>query len=151
MTVLYLTAMRKKDLLKLVRPDLREEGLYVQQSKTGVKQLKEWTLELRQAINAALALPSAHPTMHVFHNSSGGPIGESSLNNDWREAWALAIKAVPTLERFTIHDLKAKSISDFQGDKQAFSGHKTERQVATYDRKIKQTPTLKMKQKGDES
>jgi len=34
---------------------------------------------------------------------------------------------------------------------QNFSGHKTERQVATYDRKIKRTPTLKMKQKGDES
>ena len=148
MTILYLTAMRKKDLLKLVRPDLREEGLYVQQSKTGVKQLKEWTPELRQAINEALALPSTNPTMHVFHNQHGGPLSESSLNNDWREAWALAVEEVPTLRRFTIHDLKAKGISDFEGDKQNFSGHKTQRQVATYDRKVKKAPTLIRKQKG---
>lgn len=151
MTILYLTAMRKADLLKMVRPDLREEGVYVQQSKTGVKQLKEWTQELRQAIERAMAMPSSHPTMYVFHNQSGGPLSESSMNNDWREAWAKAIEEVPTLQRFTMHDLKAKGISDFEGDKQLFSGHKTQRQVATYDRKVKKTPTLIRKQKGEES
>ena len=151
MTVLYLTAMRKKDLLKLVRPDLRDDGMFVQQSKTGTKQLKEWTPELRQAINQALAIPSTHPTMHVFHNSSGGPLSESSLNNDWRDAMAAAREEVPMLANFTIHDLKAKGISDFEGDKQLFSGHKTQRQVDAYDRKVKQTPTLIRKQKSESS
>lgn len=151
MTVLYLTAMRKKDLRKLMRQDLRDDGVFVQQSKTGTKQLKEWTPELRQAINQALAMPSTHPTMYVFHNIHGGPLSDSSLNNDWREAWAAAREEVPTLARFTIHDLKAKGISDFEGDKQLFSGHKTQRQVDTYDRKVRRTPTLIRKQKGDES
>ena len=46
---------------------------------------------------------------------------------------------------FTFHDLKAKSISDYEGstrEKQMFSGHKTERQVNTYDRKVKVVPSL---------
>jgi len=28
-------------------------------------------------------------------------------------------------ERYSLYDLKAKGISDFEGDKQEFSGHKT--------------------------
>lgn len=37
---------------------------------------------------------------------------------------------------FTFHDLKAKGITDFEGDKQAFSGHKTCAQMETYNRGI---------------
>ncbi|ECI3855319.1 integrase, partial [Salmonella enterica subsp. enterica] len=43
------------------------------------------------------------------------------------------------------HDIKAKAISDYEGssrDKQLFSGHRTESQVLTYNRKVKVTPTL---------
>ncbi|EBU6851489.1 integrase, partial [Salmonella enterica subsp. enterica serovar Typhimurium] len=45
----------------------------------------------------------------------------------------------------TFHDIKAKAISDYEGssrDKQLFSGHRTESQVLTYDRKVKITPSL---------
>ncbi|HBZ4249770.1 hypothetical protein A3N56_14130 [Klebsiella aerogenes] len=45
----------------------------------------------------------------------------------------------------TFHDIKAKTISDYEGsseEKQMFSGHKTESQVVTYDRKVKISPTL---------
>ncbi|EBY2035096.1 integrase, partial [Salmonella enterica subsp. enterica serovar Tennessee] len=41
--------------------------------------------------------------------------------------------------------IKAKAISDYEGssrDKQLFSGHRTESQVLTYDRKVKITPSL---------
>lgn len=45
----------------------------------------------------------------------------------------------------TFHDIKVKAISDYEGsskEKQMFSGHKTESQVVTYDRKVKLSPTL---------
>ncbi|HBR7307229.1 TPA: hypothetical protein L9294_001214 [Klebsiella aerogenes] len=45
----------------------------------------------------------------------------------------------------TFHNIKAKAISDYEGsskEKQMFSGHKTESQVVTYDRKVKISPTL---------
>ena len=41
------------------------------------------------------------------------------------------------IEPFTFHDLKAKGVSDFKGNKQDASGHKTAAQVAVYDRKKK--------------
>ncbi|WP_256575209.1 hypothetical protein [Klebsiella variicola] len=45
----------------------------------------------------------------------------------------------------TSHDIQAKAISDYEAssrDKHLFSGHKTESQILTYDRKIKVTPML---------
>ena len=35
---------------------------------------------------------------------------------------------------WTFHDLKAKGISDFEGDKQALSGHKSRLQMERYNR-----------------
>lgn len=43
-------------------------------------------------------------------------------------------------ERFTFHDLKAKGVSDFEGDKQRTAGHRMARAAAIYDRK---TETIK--------
>ena len=37
-------------------------------------------------------------------------------------------------ECFTLHDLKAKGITDTQGDKQAAGGHVDPKMVAIYDR-----------------
>ena len=39
------------------------------------------------------------------------------------------------IEPFNFHDLKAKGVSDLEGNKQEASGHRTSRQVAIYDRK----------------
>ncbi|MDC9818431.1 integrase [Pectobacterium polonicum] len=46
---------------------------------------------------------------------------------------------------FTLHDLKAKGISDLDGtlaEKQAISGHMTISQTARYDRKIPIVPVV---------
>ncbi|MGE4260027.1 hypothetical protein [Shewanella fodinae] len=46
---------------------------------------------------------------------------------------------------FTFHDLKAKGISDLDGNlqaKQAISGHKNIGQTARYDRKTKEVPVV---------
>jgi len=41
------------------------------------------------------------------------------------------------VESFTFHDLKAKGVSDFDGDKKAASGHRSEAMVSIYDSKRK--------------
>lgn len=73
-------------------------------------------------------------------------IGQDRLTG-WGQSRAkkLAVLKIgrPIPGRF--HDIKAKAISDYEGstrDKQMFSGHKTENQVNTYDRKVKISPTL---------
>ena len=42
---------------------------------------------------------------------------------------------------FTFHDIKAKAITDWTGDKKQFSGHKLDSQVAVYDRKAEVVKT----------
>jgi len=37
--------------------------------------------------------------------------------------------------RFTFHDLKAKGVSDFDGDKKLASGHRSDSMIDVYDRK----------------
>nr|BDD45192.1 integrase [Saccharospirillaceae bacterium] len=143
MDIAYLCGARKKDVLKLMRHDIKEDGLYIKQSKTGVKQIKVWTPRLREAIDKAVNTPSRHPTMFVFHKTDGSPWGEDALEGQWYYAWRKAQEEHPELERFTFHDLKAKGVSDYDGaNKREFSGHKTESQVATYDRKARRSPTL---------
>lgn len=46
---------------------------------------------------------------------------------------------------FTVHDLKAKGISDLEGtlqEKQTISGHKSITQTARYDRKVQVVPVV---------
>ena len=43
-------------------------------------------------------------------------------------------------ERFTFHDLKAKGVSDFQGEKRDAAGHKTVAMAEVYDRKKGRVP-----------
>ena len=53
----------------------------------------------------------------------------------WRRATDKAIKETG-IESFHFHDLKAKGVSDFEGDKMKASGHKSLKMLAVYDRKI---------------
>ena len=58
---------------------------------------------------------------------------------------AAAVKHSELDFNFSLHDLKAKGISDLEGtrsDKQAISGHKNATQTARYDRKIAVVPVV---------
>ena len=46
-------------------------------------------------------------------------------------------------ERFTFHDLKAKGVTDFDGDKQKAAGHKSARMAEAYNRKPEKTPSTR--------
>ena len=50
---------------------------------------------------------------------------------------------------FTFHDLKAKEISDFEGDKKRFSGHRSDSMIAVYDRKPEIVDSLGNELSGD--
>jgi hypothetical protein len=72
--------------------------------------------------------------MWILHDRKGQPINESSFSTAWQRLMHRAL-AEGLQERFTFHDLKAKGISDFTGDKKRASGHKTDAMVARYERK----------------
>lgn len=134
--IAYCCAARIGDVLKIQQQDVGLEGLYIKQGKTGKAQVKAWTPRLREAIEVARR-PEAISTRYVLTHSKGGPISYDTFRKWWSVARENATKANPGMRfDFTFHDVKAKSISDWDGDKQKFSGHKTQSQVAVYDRKV---------------
>lgn len=142
MEIAYLCAARVSDVLSLKWEQIGNDGIFIQQGKTGKKQIKAWSPRLQAAIEKAKQLPTS---AYVISNQYGNRYMYKGFNEMWVEARNHAGKISGILTDFTFHDLKAKGISDYEGssrDKQLFSGHKTEGQVLIYDRKVKVSPTL---------
>lgn len=146
MEISYLCAAREGDVFDLKIHDLRVEGIFIEQNKTGKKQIKQWTPRLKSAVELAKKhFIHQSPDGYVLPSPSGGRMNKKTFNTWWNNAKKEAAVKLGYQVLGTFHDIKAKAISDFEGssrEKQIFSGHKTETQVATYDRKIKITPTL---------
>ncbi len=117
---------------------ISDKGIFIQQGKTGKKQIKAWTPRLHEALETA-------QDALVIYNSDQGQFIRKTFNNRWLKAVRAAQNELGRQLDYTFHDIKAKAISDFEGssrDKQIFSGHKTENQVLIYDRKVQISPTL---------
>ncbi|VUS79520.1 hypothetical protein SPARK1531C2_02956 [Klebsiella grimontii] len=144
MEISYLCAARLGDVLDLRWSEVMDVGLFIQQNKTGTKQIKEWSPRLRSAIQLARNTFGTDDGF-VITTSKGGKVITKTLNNWWNDAKRAAEQKSGMPFGCNFHDIKAKGISDYEGstrDKQLFSGHKTEGQVLVYDRKVKITPTL---------
>ncbi len=142
MEIAYLCAARVSDVLSLRWSQVSDEGIFIQQGKTGTKQIKAWTDRLHDAIELARTLGGVTT---VICSSKGTKYSKSGFNDLWEAARESAGIALGRKLNCTFHDLKAKGISDYEGsskEKQLFSGHKTESQVLVYDRKVKVSPTL---------
>ncbi|WP_097570957.1 tyrosine-type recombinase/integrase [Escherichia coli] len=145
MEIAYLCAARVSDVLKMDWYQIMDKGIFIQQGKTGVKQIKAWTDRLHSAVN--LCRKSGEDGA-VIKTMYGERYSYKGFNEAWRKARNAAAEKIGRPLDCTFHDLKAKGISDYEGsgrDKQKFSGHKTESQVLVYDRKVKISPTLNRK------
>lgn len=148
MELAYLCCARQADVLSMKTSQLIDEGILIQQSKTGVAQIKGWGSRLRSAVIMATLLPlnSGMSSIFVVHQPSGAGYTRDGFNSRWMKAKKEAKEKYPELNfDFTFHDLKAKGISDLSGslyDKQAISGHKNASQTARYDRKIAIVPAV---------
>lgn len=148
MEISYLCMARKSDVVKLHKSQLLEDGIFIQQGKTGKKQIKAWGPRLRQAIQTANEISPNVFSMFVLHQANGHPFQVSSFDQRWRKSILRAREATQLPLDFTFHDIKAKGISDFAGsvsEKQQASGHKTQSQVHVYDRKVVVVPTVESK------
>ncbi len=140
MEISYCCAARQGDVIALTPAQLLAEGILIKQGKTGKAQIKAWTPRLRTAIDTARSQSTIKSINWVLTDTVGQKISGSRLRHWYREAKEKAANTHPELNfDFTFHDIKAKSISDIEGnihEKQQISGHKTASQVAVYDRKI---------------
>jgi len=142
MEISYLCAARVSDVMGLKWSQISDKGIFIQQGKTGVKQIKAWNDRLRNAVEIGRSLGGKEM---VICSSKKTKYSKSGFNDLWEEARAAASQKLGRPMKCTFHDIKAKGISDYEGsskEKQLFSGHKTESQVLVYDRKVKMSPTL---------
>lgn len=133
MELAYLCRMRINEVLDARWSDLKEEGLLVRRSKGSRDGLTLWSDRLRLVIDKCRSLGKVQG-MTLIHDRKGGVLCYDAFSTSWQRLMKRAKEE--GIEPFTFHDLKAKGVSDFEGDKQKASGHKTAAMVAVYDRKV---------------
>lgn len=148
MEISYLCCARQKDVLEMHKAQLLQEGIKIKQSKTKVTQIKGWSDRLAAAVALAGTLPlkPGMSSVFVLHQANGSNYTRDGFNSRWKEAKARAKETFPNIDfNFTFHDLKAKGISDLEGnayEKQVIAGHKNVEQTISYDRKIRVVPVV---------
>lgn len=150
MELSYLNGSRGQDVRLIRMNDLKEIGIHIQQQKTGKKQIKEWTERLQKVVDRAKARRAKIldqrkgkvDSLYLLVTRTGSPYTAEGLKTIWaknrtsiEEKWDRRIE-------FTYHDIKAKGISDYEGDKQKFSGHKNRGQMEKYNRKAEVVESL---------
>lgn len=103
----YLTAMRKGDLLRLKFSDIRQDGLYLQQGKTGKRQVFEMTPGLSALLGRIRRLRRRIGSLWLFCTRDGQPYTVSGFNAIWRR-----LVQRSGLDDVHFHDIRAKSLTD---------------------------------------
>lgn len=135
----YLCRMRLCEVMALKESDIKDNGLYIKRRKGSRDNITEFNARLSAAIELSRTLPypqarPINPTL--IRGVNGTALTEEGFSTAWQR---LMVKAESLdIPRFKFHQLKAKGVSDTEGNKQDASGHKTAAMVTVYDRKIKQ-------------
>jgi len=130
MELCYHTGQRVGDVLSMRREQLRDDGVYVEQAKTGAQVLVAWNPRLKAATKAATAAHGPVASLYVVKGRGAAPQAYAPIYRDWRRACDAAGVAGAN-----IHDLRAMAGSDAKReglDARALLGHTTERQTQTY-------------------
>jgi len=142
----YITALRKGDILRLKLEQITDDGIWVIQSKTGSKQLYEWSDGLRKVVDKAKALKRPKWCIYLFCIRQGEAYTDSGFKAMWQR---VQIKwAEQGGNRFTFHDIRAKALTDAKNlglDAQTLAGHSTAAMTEHYikQREFKRVTPLK--------
>ena len=143
-STLFDKTSRCGEIRKATADQVKPEGFDTKRLKGSKDTMTLWSKRLRKAIDEAKKLPSfvvPIDTQYLIHDKFGLPISKTAFDSAWRRLMKKLVKL--GIEPFTFHDLKPKGVSDFEGNKQDASGHKTASQVAVYDRKKKEVNPTK--------
>lgn len=111
MDLAILTGLRRGDILDLTRESLTEAGILVRTSKTGRGLLIEWSDELREVVSRIKGL-RPHIRRHLIANRRGKRYTATGFGTNWQKTVDRAMQRNGLRQRFTFHDLRAKSASD---------------------------------------
>ena len=143
MELSYLCRARMSEVLSFRVEFILPDGLKLNRDKGSKTQIIGWTDRLLAVVECAKSRPSTITSPWIIHNKRGQKILKDTLQSTWGRKMRKALKEGLILERFSFHDLKAKGVSDFEGDKFKASGHKSPRMLAVYDRKLEIVPSTR--------
>jgi hypothetical protein len=152
----YLCRMRSIEVVRLTEAHASGQGLYISRAKGSNDNIVKWTPRLKAAWDAALAVRGqtlARPTNQrrpipirpeqrfIFLTESGTQLTRAGLDNAWQDLITAAIEAevIAREQRFTLHGLKHRGITDTKGkkaEKKEASGHKTDAMLDLYDHEV---------------
>lgn len=130
MDLCYLTGQRIGDVLTIKRADLLDDGIFIQQQKTGARLMVAWTPELREAVERAKALHGQVASLYLL---KGTRKQAPTYHMIWKQ-WRVACQAAG-VEDANIHDLRAMSGTDAEAqghDPQALLGHTDRKMTRRY-------------------
>lgn len=134
MWLAYLCRLRVGEILRLRDTDVRDDGLLARRAKGSKTQVIEWSDTLREAIALARSVPRRTTTpLLIISPESGLPLTPAAFSTAWQRLKVQAQAAGQAID-WTFHDLKAKGVTDAQGDKRLASGHKSLAMTERYDR-----------------
>lgn len=144
----YLTGLRKGDILKIKLADLKEEGILIEVSKTGKRQLILWSDALKDCVNKIRKSKNTLRGLHLFSNRRGQPYCVSGFDSIWQRLLRQLHKEEIIKERFRFHDIRRKSATDaeqFAGREFArqLLGHEQQKTTAIYISGISKIKPLK--------
>lgn len=130
----YLCRLRIGEILRLRESDVLDAGLLARRAKGSKTQVISWTDTLRDAVAQARSVPRRTATQHlIISPESGLPLTPAAFSTAWQRLKVHAQTAGHAVD-WTFHDLKAKGVSDAEGDKRLASGHKSVAMTERYDR-----------------
>ncbi|KEX94746.1 integrase [Pseudomonas putida] len=150
MEISYLCRLRGIETITLTDAHELPEGVMTNRRKGSRDNIVRWTPRLRAAWDGAkayrakvwdsrsTAIPIRADRRYIVVASHGGPLRKSSLDTAWQRFIKSSIEdgTISAEQRFGIHDLKRRGITDTVGnraDKQEASGHRDESMMDVYD------------------
>lgn len=146
----YLCRLRGVETVTLTDANETEAGVLTNRRKGSRDNIVRWTPRLRAAWEAAkkiragvwekkkMPVPITPERRHLVVAAHGGPLRKSSLDTAWQRFITQTIERgiLTEDERFGMHDLKRRGITDTAGnraDKQEASGHRDASMLDVYD------------------
>jgi integrase len=122
MDLAVMIGQRRADLLKLKFSDVRADGVYVKQGKTGAELLIAMSPALQAIVDESKAMAPQIPREYLIRKENGRHYTASGFSANWQRLMRKNRKAGG--QHFTFKDLRSVSVNDTDAEEaQARMGH----------------------------
>ena len=157
MEISYLCRLRGVETRTLTENKMLENGLQCDRRKGSKGNITIYNDRLLSVLNSAIVhrdniwrsngypVPISKEDRLLIVNNTGQAVSLDSFHSAWQKFINFAIndKIITNDERFSLHDLKRKGISDTAGtgsDKKDASGHRSDAMMQVYDKSLISVP-----------